>query len=583
MTTGRSAPHSNQEHAAVQSTSQLARPAAPRRGHRGCGTLPWLALLVIVVLPRDAQGQSAAEATVESSANRPAVTRLTKSYFSKFFLNYSPDGSHLTYSRHHDHRRAANKILMSLRIVQSDGSDDRPLLAAYDSQVQIQEHGAWSPDGKSLLVTGGGNDTGNAAKDTFICDVDEQFHASNLRKILPGDAVQLGEWPNWSPDGRQIVVAQVNRTLTIVDADGGNRRALIQTAGHYCFQPVWSPDGRWVAFASDRDGNCELYKIRADGTQLTRLTNDPSIDCRPKWSPDAQWLAFTSNRTGNEEIHLMRADGSQLVNLTQDESVDDHPAWSPDGHFLSFVSMRDGGFDIYRLEVPTSLKIGSEPRPVSDEPVEPQADLVLHYTFDDADGTLVRDQGAGNHLQLAGAALIRSGKRGVIEFDGQDDVAAAGNGTALQIGGPLTISLWVRPEAQVSNGYLLAKHGWNLYLGPDLIPRFETRSAKDDAWETLDAAAPLPVGEWTFLVAIFDPAEKNLRIHVNGQRSAVRARVDGALGAVAGYPLELGTYNVTHSQYYRGQLDELRIYRRVLDDDEILRAYEDELAAVGLP
>src|SRR5262245_56011796 len=115
-------------------------------------------------------GFKAGRLRAEEPAASPVV-RLTRSYVPKFFLNYSPDGSHLTYSRHHDNRRASQKILMGVRIVAADGTDDRPLLAEYDSSVQVQEHAAWSPDQKSLLLTGGGNDTANASKDTFICDI----------------------------------------------------------------------------------------------------------------------------------------------------------------------------------------------------------------------------------------------------------------------------------------------------------------------------------------------------------------------------------------------------------------------------
>lgn len=48
--------------------------------------------------------------------------------------------------------------------------------------------------------------------------------------------------------------------------------------------PTWSPDGRHIAFGSDRDGDNEIYRIRADGTDLRRLTENPANDCSPTWS-----------------------------------------------------------------------------------------------------------------------------------------------------------------------------------------------------------------------------------------------------------------------------------------------------------
>src|SRR4029079_12865307 len=165
----------------------------------------------------------------------------------------SPDGSHLAFSRHHDNRRAANKILMGLRIVKADGSGDRPLLPEYDAQVQIQEHPAWSPDGRRLLISGGGNDTGNASKDLFVCEIDREFKATGLRKLVAVDAGKLrysGEEPAWSPDGKEVAYVTTTEQLWVTDADGGNKSQVIQVAGQYCHQPAWSPDGKWIAFAS---------------------------------------------------------------------------------------------------------------------------------------------------------------------------------------------------------------------------------------------------------------------------------------------------------------------------------------------
>ena len=88
------------------------------------------------------------------------------------------------------------------------------------------------------------------------------------------------------------------------------------------------PMGR-IAFFSDRDGNDEIYVMDADGSNQTRLTNNPAWDCDPAWSPDGSRIAFTSDRDGNYQVYVMNADGSGQANSTDNAGGDGWPAWSP--------------------------------------------------------------------------------------------------------------------------------------------------------------------------------------------------------------------------------------------------------------
>lgn len=113
--------------------------------------------------------------------------------------------------------------------------------------------------------------------------------------------------------------------------------------------PAWSPDRSRIAFASDRDGNFEIYSMNANGTNLVRLTSNLAVDRNPDWSPDGSRIVFESDRPGNQEIYVMNADGSNQVRLTESPSADIHPAWSPDGTRIAFASDRAAPFSIFAM------------------------------------------------------------------------------------------------------------------------------------------------------------------------------------------------------------------------------------------
>jgi serine/threonine protein kinase len=75
-------------------------------------------------------------------------------------------------------------------------------------------------------------------------------------------------------------------------------------------------------------------------TQVARLTHDPGLSEWPTWSPDGSLLAFASNRNGNFDIYVRRLEGGQEVNVTNNASENFQPAFSPDGNSIAFVSTR---------------------------------------------------------------------------------------------------------------------------------------------------------------------------------------------------------------------------------------------------
>ena len=140
-----------------------------------------------------------------------------------------------------------------------------------------------------------------------------------------------------------------NFEIYLMDADGGGLTRLTENNAED-LSPAWSPNGSRIAFVSNRDGNNEIYVMNADGTAQTRLTNNTADDLSPIWSPDGTKIAFTSRRDGHDQIYIMNSDGSGQSNLSRSTADDAFPTFSPSGTLIGFASNRDTGrYQIYRM------------------------------------------------------------------------------------------------------------------------------------------------------------------------------------------------------------------------------------------
>jgi Tol biopolymer transport system component len=157
-----------------------------------------------------------------------------------------------------------------------------------------------------------------------------------------------------------------NREIYVMNADGSGLTRLTNDPGADT-EPVWSPDGSKIAFTTDRDGDREIYVMNADGSGQINLTNSGSDDRYPAWSPDGTRLTFRRSLGMNTEIFVMNADGSEQTNLSENSASEQESAWSPDGSKIAFVTDRDfeGDWEIFTMNPdgsdPTNLTENSAP------------------------------------------------------------------------------------------------------------------------------------------------------------------------------------------------------------------------------
>jgi Tol biopolymer transport system component len=132
---------------------------------------------------------------------------------------------------------------------------------------------------------------------------------------------------NWEFNGFSAEIIRI-------DTDG---KELVLSKG---INPAVSPDGKWVAFAMPTGRSVHLFRMRIDGSELIQITDARSIDAQPSWSKDGKWILFTSNRVGVNlrqpsksqwDVWAIRTDGRNLTRITFDKARDGAPRMGSDG------------------------------------------------------------------------------------------------------------------------------------------------------------------------------------------------------------------------------------------------------------
>jgi Tol biopolymer transport system component len=154
---------------------------------------------------------------------------------------------------------------------------------------------------------------------------------------------------SWSPDGSQLLLSRLEihnnyRSLIAkIKADGSGYTTLTEGPGD--MWTTWSPDGLQIAYASQKEGNRDIYVMSADGSQPLRLTSDPAEDTHPDWSPDGSEILFVSKRDEVPHLYVMNADGSGQTKISRSTGEKWNPRWSPDGTRIVYYGAIEQGKD----------------------------------------------------------------------------------------------------------------------------------------------------------------------------------------------------------------------------------------------
>ena len=118
-----------------------------------------------------------------------------------------------------------------------------------------------------------------------------------------------------------------------------------------------------IVFASNRDGDWDIYSMDVNGENLLQLADHPAPDDHPAGSPDGRRITFRSRRGLTPDLYVMDSDGTNVIRLTRDNFGEGRPSWTPDGTRIAFSSFR---FDVGNSELYAMTADGKYLKQLSD-------------------------------------------------------------------------------------------------------------------------------------------------------------------------------------------------------------------------
>lgn len=155
-----------------------------------------------------------------------------------------------------------------------------------------------------------------------------------------------------SPDGKSLLYSssQTSQKPKIHLKEKGS--ALIRsltTGGYSDIHPKFSPAGDEVAFASDREGNFDVWVVALDSPSVAeQITSSADDEVHPTFSPDGKRIAFC-RRTPRQgwTIWIQHRERQDLMELGPGL----FPEWSPAGDWIAFQKASERGDRWYGIWV----------------------------------------------------------------------------------------------------------------------------------------------------------------------------------------------------------------------------------------
>lgn len=318
------------------------------------------------------------------------------------------------------------------------------------------------------------------------------------------------------------------------------------------------------------------------GTCASNPDTNNSVVTERKWSH----IVVTYNGGGN--TYLMYVDGiDQLADATApsvtDVTANDFyigmfdPFGTPDGCNCRIDDIRIYNYVRNQKQVIADLNLGHPPIG------GPVGAPIAYWNFDEGTGSTVYSQGNcvsvcnANYSNFSDPPTSSSGRTPegrydkALRFDGSNDHVNIGNDYQLRIPNQITLSAWIRPEA--NDRTIISKYdtpstaSYRLHINSSNQIEFSL-SSNGSTINTLTSTDTVAVdgSTWYHVVATYDGA--NMKLFIDGQADNTLARTGGIFEGGENVIIGGSYQSNSLGRYFDGIMDEVRIYNYALNDSE---------------
>ncbi len=206
-----------------------------------------------------------------------------------------------------------------------------------------------------------------------------------------------------------------------------------------------------------------------------------------------------------------------------------------------------------------------------------QDGLVLHYAFEDGSGVVAGDETGNYPGTLEGNTAWESAAQvgGAVRFATDGDYITGGSDAGLDLTGDLTISVFLRQDAVLSNWSRVVGKGetstrtYGIWTSPTSQPnKILFQQQTGGGTNNLFSTSEITPGEWVHVVATV--SGNTMRLYLNGALEGEQTRSGAVRSSSA--PFTVGDPGWLNA--FSGAVDELRVYNRAISETEVIGLLE---------